>query len=241
MYLPSEIPSARILITVKTYPQPSGKYDELVCTAGLTTDGKWIRIYPVPFRRLPYKDQYRRYQWIELDIIRRDKDFRPESYSPARGIDTKIVVGTSIPTVHNWAERKQIVLNELFSSMNDLISCAKGEAKKSLATLEPREIIDFVVEPVEREWKSEWQNHLLQLNLFDQDETGRAHPRKVIRKLPYKYSYKFLSTGDKNPRTLMIEDWELGALFWNCLNQCEGDEQAANELVRKKYFDDFGR
>ena len=30
-----EIPRAKVFITVKTYPQPSDKYGELVCTAGL--------------------------------------------------------------------------------------------------------------------------------------------------------------------------------------------------------------
>ena len=34
-YLPDEIPNARVLITVKTYPLPSRSYTELVCTAGL--------------------------------------------------------------------------------------------------------------------------------------------------------------------------------------------------------------
>ena len=62
---------------------------------------------------------------------------------------------------------------------------------------------------------------------------------RFVRKLPYKYSYKFLSEGDDRPRTMMIEDWEIGALFWNCLNKTDGDEDAANALVREKYFDTF--
>lgn len=37
----------------------------------------------------------------------------------------------------------------------------------------------------------------------------------------------------------MIEDWEIGMLYWNCLKQCNGNEKQANDLVRKKYFDDF--
>ena len=35
----------KVLITVKTYPTLSTKYDELVCTAGFREDGSWIRIY----------------------------------------------------------------------------------------------------------------------------------------------------------------------------------------------------
>ena len=46
------MPLIKILITVTTYPLPSRSYDELVCTAGITEDGKWIRIYPVPLSSL---------------------------------------------------------------------------------------------------------------------------------------------------------------------------------------------
>jgi len=45
----------KVLIAVKTYPTLSEKYDELVCTAGFKEDGTWIRIYPVPFRKLKQK------------------------------------------------------------------------------------------------------------------------------------------------------------------------------------------
>lgn len=41
----------KVLITVKTYPNLSTKYEELVCTAGFREDGTWIRIYPVQFRQ----------------------------------------------------------------------------------------------------------------------------------------------------------------------------------------------
>ena len=47
-YLPSELPNARVLITVKTYPLPSRSYTELVCTAGLLNGEKWIQNVPHP-------------------------------------------------------------------------------------------------------------------------------------------------------------------------------------------------
>jgi hypothetical protein len=72
----------RVLITVKTYPTLSSKYDELVCTAGFREDGTWIRIYPVPFRKKAYTEQYKKYDWIEIDLVKNRKDFRPESYRP---------------------------------------------------------------------------------------------------------------------------------------------------------------
>jgi hypothetical protein len=236
MYLADEILDAKVLITVKTYPQPSNRYDELVCTAGLL-DGKWIRLYPVPFRAMPYKDQYSKYHWVTLDLVRNHSDFRIESFKPKYGID-KIHVGEKIDTKKNWLERKNYVLREVFTSMSELIRVAHSE-KKSLGTLKPSQIIDFVIEPQEREWKKEWQDKLLQYNLFDLDENGEGKLRKVVSKLPYKYSYVFLSEGDKTPRKLMIEDWEIGALYRNCLEDSAGDEKEANRLVKAKYFDYF--
>ena len=90
MYLPLEIPSAKVLITVKTYPNPSVKYDELVCNAGFLESGEWIRIYPVKFRSLPYDQQYKKYNWIELNLVKRKDDARQESYQPRMGIDEEI-------------------------------------------------------------------------------------------------------------------------------------------------------
>jgi hypothetical protein len=240
LYLPHEIPDARVLISVKTYPLPSSKYGELVCTAGFLPDGKWIRLYPISFRSLPYDNRYSKYHWVTLDLIRNEKDFRPESYRPKFGID-EIKVGEKIDTgkTRDWAERKKYVLQEVFTSMKDIIQLAKGNEKKSLATLRPREIIDFIIEEDERDWKQKWKDQLLQYDLFDLDEKGEGKIREVVSKVPYKYSYKFLSEGDTNPRTLMIEDWEIGMLYWNCLGRCGGDEKQANRLVRQKYFDDF--
>ncbi len=240
MYLPPEIPSAQVLITVKTYPLPSNKYNELVCTAGFLPDGKWIRLYPIPFSALPYESQYSKYFWVKLDLVCNTKDFRPESYRPKYGIDA-IQVGSKVDTGKDkdWAERKKFVLNEVFYSMENIIERAKSNERKSLATLKPREIIDFVIEPDERDWKPAWKAQLLQYNLFDRDEQGQGKVRKVINKLPYKYFYKFISEGDKKPRKLMIEDWELGALYWRCYFKYGCDEKKANELVRKKFFDEF--
>lgn len=96
-----------------------------------------------------------------------------------------------------------------------------------------------IIEPDERDWKPEWLAQLQQLNLFELDERGRGQKRRVVAKLPYKYSYKFLTEGDTRPRVLMIEDWELGALYWNCLRQSGGNESEANRLVRQKYFEEF--
>jgi hypothetical protein len=99
--------------------------------------------------------------------------------------------------------------------------------------------VDFVWEEDEREWKKEWREQLKQLNMFELP-TERGH-KKLVKKLPYKFSYRFLSEGDKTSHKMMIEDWEIGALFWNCLYKTDGDELAALELVKRKYLEEFAK
>jgi len=73
----------RILVTVKTYPTLSRKYGETVCTAGVREDGSWVRIYPVPFRRLEDTQQYSKFDWLECDLHPSTKDPRPETFHPS--------------------------------------------------------------------------------------------------------------------------------------------------------------
>jgi hypothetical protein len=226
------------LITVKTYPQPSRSYTELVCTAGLLDGEKWIRMYPIPYRFLQDQQKYPKYSWIELNLTRKKDDFRPESYSPKLGVDEPIKVYQQIGTDNKWAARRSYILKEVFTSMNELITFAKDPSQwKSLATLKPSRIVDFVIEEDDREWKKAWRDQLKQLNMFELPTQGGQ--KKLVKKLPYKFSYRFFSEGDKEPRKMMIEDWEIGALFWNCLYKTGGDEQTAVEMVQQKYLEEF--
>jgi len=228
----------RILIAVKTYPTLSKKYDELVCTAGFLEDGSWIRIYPVPFRKLDYRNQYHKWQWIEIDITKNTSDFRPESHCPV-DIEKPFTVGDKVDTKGNWAARKSVVLGNVYTNMTELIQHSKDDDKViSLAVLKPSRVIDFIWEEVEREWDAKKlaavEANQMQQSLFDSDAAKKLF--QVVRKLPYKFSYVF-TTDDGIERTLMIEDWELGQLYWNCLEDAKDDESVACRKVKEKYFD----
>lgn len=115
----------KVLITVKTYPSISKKYEELVCTAGFLEDGSWIRLYPIQFRKKSYAEQYKKYQWIELDIVKNTSDFRPESFRPVSH-DTPIeIIGEIPPDGNTWAERRKIVLNKVYTSLSTLTARQK--------------------------------------------------------------------------------------------------------------------
>lgn len=228
----------KVLITVKTYPAISKKYDELVCTAGFREDGRWIRIYPIQFRKKNYDQQYSKYEWIELDLVKNIRDPRPESYRPVSH-DTPINVKGNIPPDGDcWKERRKVVLNKVYTNINQLITEAKDKnICTSLAVFKPTKIIDFVWEEIEREWSKDKLAILQQLKLFT---SSRDEKFQVVKKLPFKFSYKF-EDDEGIPRKIMIEDWETGQLYWNCLLRHNGNEQDACLDVRKKYFDDFAK
>ena len=232
----------KVLITVNTYPLPSRSYDELVCTAGILEDGSWIRIYPVPLQFLrglknDGKVQSFKYTWIELDLKKRTDDFRPESHSPVNYSFSDMQVHHKIGTEKEWAFRKKHCLEKVYTSMDKLIEESKAPTNKSLATFKPTKILGLDIEAEDREWKKEWLDQLQQLQIsFDQNET--AEERKPIAKLPYKFLYRFIDSDGKK-RRLMIEDWEIGSLYWNCYKRANGDEKEALKQVRKKYEDEF--
>jgi len=142
----------RVLVSVKTYPTISSKYDELVCTAGFKEDGTWIRIYPIPFRKKDYGQQYKKYDWIEIDIVKNTSDFRPESYRP-HSHDSEIKIIDHIDTTSNWLLRKKFALSTVYTNMTKLIDEAHNPTIcTSLAVFKPTKFISFEIEEVSREW-----------------------------------------------------------------------------------------
>ena len=99
----------RLLITVKTYPTPSTRYREIVCTAGVKEDGSWVRLYPINYRFKDYSQWYKKYQWIEVEVEKNFRDPRPESFRPVSDIK---ILGKPLGTENNWAERKKICLSQ---------------------------------------------------------------------------------------------------------------------------------
>lgn len=223
-----------------TYPLPSRSYDELVCTAGVLENGEWIRIYPMPLSFLnglkkQGKVSQTKYTWIELDLIARGDDFRPESFSPKDYNFKDLVIGETIDTKQNWMLRKQFCLQNVYENMQTLIDDSKAPKNKSLATFKPTKVHRLIIEKDDTEWKPIWQALQNQMNLF---EDKRQSPEKAFPKVPYKFKYEFEdNTGKK--RKLMIEDWEIGQLYWNCLKKGHGNDKEALNKVRQRYETEF--
>ncbi len=188
------------------------------------------------FRQKPYEQQYQKYQWVEVDLVKNEKDFRPESFRPVTH-DSEIKIVDKIDADGDtWKERRKYALKKVYYNLAELITESKDKnICTSLAVFKPTKILDFKVESVDREWSKEKLASLQQLNIFEVTPSGK---REVVRKLPYKFSYRLTDNQGKES-TMMIEDWEIGQLYWNCLARHEGNEARAVEDVRKKYMDNF--
>jgi hypothetical protein len=232
----------RVYITVKTYPTLSEKYDELVCTAGICEDGSWIRLYPLPFRKLEHEQKYKKWQWIEVDVERRTRDFRPESYQ-VLNLDNLTIIPAKSSKI-DWDERKRIIFKteKSFTNKAEIISLTKtNPPSRTLLIFKPAEIVKFYTKPTERDWPKEKldliKEKVKQLSLFQTpDEIIKEFD--VVTKLPYEFRYIF-ADDEGVESDLMIEDWEIGALYFNCLQNAEGDANIALEKVKQKYWDEF--
>ena len=132
---------ATVLITVKASPEIGRTHGETVCVAGIRLDGddyRWIRLFPVQWQWF-WQGEHPKYQVIELEIDKHDKDQRPESYRPR--LDTTAVLD-QLPA----GKRRAEVLNRLPQyTMCDLVA-AKGWSRPSLGLVVPREITGFTRE-----------------------------------------------------------------------------------------------
>ncbi|NML38650.1 hypothetical protein HHL17_15690 [Chitinophaga sp. G-6-1-13] len=231
-----------VLITVKSYPIVSSHYDEQVSIAGFRKDGSFIRIYPIPFSKKTYDEQYQLYDWVELDLVRNTRDFRLESFSPVTP-DAPVKIIGHIGTEDYWSERKAMVLKNVYRDMEPLIVEAKHEAfYTSLVVFKPLRILDFIAEETDREWDTKRMEKLLgekdSGRVFKQPEDSFA----VMKKLPYKFSYRFIDIKNQE-MTLPVEDWQLASLYWKLVKKHRGPqgELKAVSEIRKKYLHEYAR
>lgn len=220
----------KIFIVVKTYPNPSKKYQETVCVAGVLLDDppSWIRLYPIPFRNLPQNQQFKKYTVIEAEIRKNPQDARPESHKVnAESIQTIETIGTE----NNWRKRKEFLLPLADPSMCQ-IQADRDIIGKSLGLFKPLKIEDFIIESTEkRDWDDSEKQILSQMNLFDPSQ-------KALEKIPFKFKIRYFCSDSKcSGHTQGLIDWETGELYRKVIKNY--DEPTALEKIRDKYLSEI--
>ncbi len=191
-----------VLIVARTYPTPAKKGIEVSCTAGITNDGKWIRLFPVPYRFMDYDKRFRKYQWIEV-MVQKAGDPRPESYTIFT--DTIKIKSDPLPTTNGWKARK----DPIFPLKGHCLCCLKrerdGKGCPTLGFFRPKLIEQLLIEEDAATWTNEQIELLRQVPLFTKK------PLAELEKVPYKFKYKFqCDDKDCSGHTLICTDWEMG-------------------------------
>ncbi|MEE8167733.1 MAG: hypothetical protein V3T58_02530 [Candidatus Hydrothermarchaeales archaeon] len=225
----------KVLVTVKAYPEPSTKYKACVCTSGITEDGEWIRLYPIPFEIFRSKKTFRKYDWIEVECRNNSKSEklrRKESHKIRP--NTLKIVDTSLnerPT--DWKSRNEIVLPMLEKSVERLRE-SYSEDKTSLGLIKPKDLFNFYMS----EELNEDDKTLAKAKECYQ-ETLFGEKRSDLEILPHVFRYRFSCQGEscKN-HDITCEDWELFQSYrsWRWTYP---RKEVLWEKLKQRYFDEM--
>ncbi len=200
-----EYKNKRVLVTARTYPTPARQGVEVSCTGGITHDGRWIRLHPVPYRFLANDQRFSKYQWIDMRAVK-SSDPRRESYRV--DIPSIKIVSPRLPTDDHWKARKQIVFPLLAPSLCYL-QRTRQETGTTLGVFRPREITGFEIRPEENpDWTPAERERLIQQDMFE------VQPHAPLEKIPFKFRYLFRcdEPGCRGHK-LSCADWELGQAY----------------------------
>jgi hypothetical protein len=194
-----------VVIIVKAVPQPSQKYGETVCCAGVTRKGEWRRLYPIRYRRLGEK-AFDRWQWISCRTAPRASDRRFES---RRVAEDSIQPLRTLPT----SERPRL--------LQPLVRGSVAEAASHRASL-------TLIRPIESRfnWKRRtaveveaerraYQAAARQTDLFDK-ELAEIDP------CPFTFRLRFRDVDGWHDH--QCEDWETEAAYWKLSRKYEEAE-----------------
>lgn len=194
----------RALIIVKAFPQPSQKYDETVCCAGISPDGEFLRLYPVRFRHLRGEQRFTRWDVVEFEAVRPVDDRRAES---------RHVNEDTIRIVQRAAQTDETQRLRLWSPhVSASLVALKEEnqaTEKSLGIVRPDPgSVRFHARALQRSSDDDrrLQAAFGQVSLMDEDQLTPL----IVE---YEFSYRFTCAGTKHD--MKIHDWEVQAAYFS--------------------------
>lgn len=227
------------MVTVKTYPNPSEKYLETVCVAGVRLDRcqpEWIRLYPVRFRNTDFDRTFKKYDVIQVNgTYHQSGDVRPESFRPRQDEMTHVEwLGTS----SNW-QRRRANLDGLIgeTTMCELLAQNPvGEMVKaapSLGLIKPREIKVSLADG--QPWSASEQAKIDKASAPDLFGSSLAPLEPAPFIVKYKYKCATASCRGHDQKVL---DWEAGQGGRKWLRDYR-DRTRAREAMLMKWRDEM--
>lgn len=216
----------KVLITVKAYPNPSKKYVETVCVAGIDiSKNEWVRLYPIPYRDLDEDKKFRKYSIIQVRAKKPRNDRRPESYR----IDmNSIKILDYLDPRDKWIRRKNIVLPTVDNSMCEILRLQKRE-DKSLGVFKPCNV-NFIWTKGRPKDERARKACYAQLRFFDKK-------KDVIETIPFWFRYTFSCSDEPMcpGHDYLIIDWEIGQTYRKWRRKY-GTEDVLLEKIREQWL-----
>jgi hypothetical protein len=198
----------RLLVTVKAAPEPSKKYSDSVCTAGITPEGEFIRLYPVPFQVFRTGPRFKKFDWIEVECqpSTGEKLSRKESYK-IRPHTLKIIDRSLSSTPVDWSGRAKALARVPRLSIEELEEAFRTE-RTSLGLVRVQELSKFykTSEADEDVLESERAFQMV----FGDD--GGTKLQSALRQVPHVFKYRFSCAKAGvtcRGHDTTCEDWEL--------------------------------
>lgn len=193
----------RALVLVKAYPQPSQKYEETVCCAGINDRGEFLRLYPIRYRRLSAGKRFDRWDIIEFEASRPVDDHRPES----RHVNEDSIVIAQSRNLTDEAQRTRLwaphVARSLVALREENVACGK-----SLGVIRPDP------SSVHFSWRR-LQDSAEDAALRTMYEQVSLIDESPLPKLAVEYEFSYRFTCDGTSHVMKIHDWEVQAAYFN--------------------------
>lgn len=213
----------RARILVKAYPQPSQKYEETVCVAAVSEDGReMLRLYPIRYRHLPKDRQFDRFDLIEMDAERPRDDHRPESRHVAE--DSIRIVGLG----KDLSDTTKVTLWKPFiaPSLKALHEENKANGRSfGIVKPDPGSLKFFI----EKEADTNADDRAINQAAFQQVSLFEA-PLTKLPSTEYAFGYRFTSDGHAHRH--YVHDWEVQAAYL-AYRRRYGDK--ALEMLQQEY------
>lgn len=215
----------KLLVLVKSSPIVSKSYEHVVCVAGITENGQWRRIYPIPWEVFwsTKKTKFKKKFWIEYEL----KSNKPSNHRPE---SRKIIYQTIKP-----------LYEENFTHIKKLLD----ERLMTLCELQRRsskEVSLGVIKPVIKDFREDEHRHYDEMRekARQLDFSGKSAVKIDMPKKQFSYLFDCGSKECKG-HNVMCEDWELGELYRRCENYRKRgkypDKKTVFEKVKQKMFD----
>ncbi len=210
--------NCRVVVLVKALPNPSQKYGETVCCAGVTAEGKWKRLYPIRFRHLR-DNKFKRWDWVRFEYEPPRTDTRTES---CHVYEDRLWVESELPK-----KDRVSLLDPLIMPSTDM-AASRGMSLTLIRPLKSEfRYRQKSIEDIENE-RAGYRFAAQQMSMLDKE-------LEALEPVPYAFEFVYEDSAGKHK--LQCGDWETSAAFWN-ISRGYGEKGALDHLL-KTYNEDY--